>query len=51
METKDIILELHKKRGLFQDELDNQSHGHKTGGISLGKRRDDSQYGDIKTVI
>lgn len=51
METKNIILELHKKKRFIPRRISHQGHGHKTGGISLGKRRDDSQYGDIKTVI
>ena len=47
METKDVILELRTKKGLSQDE----SHGHKTGSIPLGKWGNSSEYGDVEAFV
>ena len=58
MDTKDVILELRTKKGLSQDELAEKLYVtsrktlcYKASGIPLGKRRNNSEYRNLKTAL
>ena len=51
MDTQNVILELRTKMGLSQDELAEKVFVTRQGGLPLGKRRDDAEYGNAEAAF